>query len=394
MNFKKISLTNSTDIKFINEHKNDSLIDISLLLSKQPELNKEFILAQINGIQKAKNKIPEFYATPNIIYPTKLSLEQCSSEKTGVYKSQLVKGKTLVDLTGGLGIDSFYFAKEFKQVTYIEQNEDLLKTVKHNFELLETSNINLINSTAEEFIKTTTQKFDIAYIDPSRRNQNERVFKLDECTPNIIELASDLFKITGKILVKTAPLLDIKQTLKDLKCVSKIWVISVNNDCKEVLYLLEKDYSSEPQINTINLTKNNQEFSFNYLQENEAVVELSAPENYLYEANSAILKAGAFNAVCNEYNVKKIAQHSHLYTSEILVENFPGRSFKIEHVIPYSFKAFRKLQITKANVSCRNFKNNVAQVKQKLKLKDGGETYIFATTDLNEKPIIIICVKE
>lgn len=395
----KSILNNSEDIKFIEKHKNDSLIDVSLLLSKQPALDKEFIIAQINGLQKAKSKIPAFYETPNIIYPTKLSLEQCSSEKTGVYKSKLFRHSgldqesTLVDLTGGFGVDSFYFSKEFNAVTHIEQNSKLHETVKYNFGLLEANNIKLINSTAEDFIENNSQKFDVVYIDPSRRNENQRVFKLDECTPNIIELASKLFEFSEKILVKTAPLLDIKQTLKDLKFVSKIWVISVNNDCKEVLYLLEKNFKAEPQINTINLTKTNQEFNFNYEQESTTNISLSEPLNYLYEANSAILKAGAFNSICNEYDVKKIAQHSHLYTSETLIENFPGRTFKIENITSYNPKEFKKIKLTKANVSCRNFKHKVEQVKQKLKLKDGGETYIFATTDLNEKPILVICGK-
>ena len=208
------------DIEFIEAHKNDLLIDVALLLSKQKTFDKEFILAQINGIQKAKSKIQEFYDTRNIIYPTKLSLEQCSSEKTGIYKSQLINGKTLVDLTGGFGVDSFYLDKEYEQVTYIEQNTELYKTVKHNFGLLKATNIKLVNSTAEEFIKNNTQEFDVVYIDPSRRNQNKRVFKLDECSPNIIELAPELFQFSDKILIKTAPLLDIKQTLKDLKNVS------------------------------------------------------------------------------------------------------------------------------------------------------------------------------
>ncbi|MDG1476541.1 MAG: RsmD family RNA methyltransferase [Vicingaceae bacterium] len=389
----KSILDKSEDIKFIENHKNDSLNEIALILSKQPSLNKEFILAQINGLQKAKSKIQEFYETPNIIYPSKLSLEQCSSERTGVYKSKLVKGKTLVDLTGGFGVDSFYFSKEFEAVTHIEQNTELHNTVKHNFELLNANNIKLINSTAEKFIENNTIKFDIAYIDPSRRNENQRVFKLDECTPNIIELAPKIFEFANKILVKTAPLLDIKQTLKDLKCVSKIWIISVNNDCKEVLYLLEKNFTAEPETNTINLTKTNQEFSFNYEQEAEVNVSFSDPQKYLYEPNSAILKAGAFNSISNKYEVKKIAQHSHLYTSENLVQNFPGRAFKIEHISAYNPKEFKKLKLTKANVSCRNFKHKVEQVKQKLKLKDGGETYLFATTDKNEKPILVICLK-
>ena len=386
-------MNQTANIKFIEKHKNDSLMDVSLLLSKQPTLNKEFVLAQINGIQKAKHKIPEFHNTPGLIYPEKLSLEQCSSEKTGVYKSQLVKGKTLVDLTGGFGVDSFYFSREFKNVTHIEQNTELHNTVKHNFQLLKATNVNLINSTAEEFIENNNQKFDAVYIDPSRRNQNKRVFRLEECTPNIIKLAPKIFQFSDKILIKTAPLLDIKQTLKDLKCVSQIGVISVNNDCKEVLYLLEKDYNSEPQIKTTNHSKTNQEFSFNYKQENATNAEYSDLENYLYEPNSAILKAGAFNSICDEYKVKKIAQHSHLYTSEALVEGFPGRCFKIRYTLPYSLKDFRKLGIEKANVSCRNFKHNVAQVKQKLKLKDGGETYVFATTDMNGKPVLVVCEK-
>ncbi|NQX97147.1 MAG: RsmD family RNA methyltransferase [Flavobacteriales bacterium] len=380
-------------LKFIQQHQNKSLTELALLLSKKTELNKDFILAQINGIQKAKNKLPQFYSTPNIIYPIKLSLEQCSSEKTGVYKSEIINGEKLLDLTGGFGVDSYYFSKTFTQVTYLEQNKSLHNIVKQNIKLLGAKNIKLFNSTAEDFIATTTQKFDVIYIDPSRRNQNQRVFKLDECTPNIIELTSSLFKISNKILIKTAPLLDIKQTIKDLKFVTKIWVIAVDNDCKEVLYLLENEKIVEPQISTINLTKENQEFEFNFKQEETANTELSEPENFLYEPNSSILKAGAFNSLCKSFNIKKLGQHTHLYISKTLIDDFPGRTFKIENVLSYNTKEFRKLNIQKANVSCRNFKDNVEQIKKKLKIKDGGKNYLFATNDKNNKPILIVCVK-
>ncbi|MGB0886979.1 MAG: class I SAM-dependent methyltransferase [Vicingaceae bacterium] len=386
------------ELEFIAQNKNKSLPEIALQLSKT-DLDKEFILAQINGIQKAKNKLPEFYNTPNIVYPSKLSMEQCSSEKTGVYKSSIIRHSGLdpefhlIDLTGGFGIDCFYFSKTFKKVTHIEQNATLSKIAKNNFKLLKANTIETINSTAEEFIKTTSLKADIVYIDPSRRNENQRVFKLDECVPNIIDLAPEIFKITNHILVKTAPLLDIKQSIKDLKFVSKIWVISVDNDCKEVLYLLEKDFSSLPEINTVNLSKINQEYSFNYTKEAEAFANYTQAKSYLYETNASILKAGAFNSICNQFDVDKIAPNSHLYTSENLIENFPGRTFKIETTIPYSTKDFKKLGIKKANVSCRNFKDSVEQTKKKLKLKDGGKHYIFATTDNNNKPILIICVK-
>lgn len=382
-----------TTSEFIQQHQHLPPKEVALILSKKPALNAAFILSQINGIQKAKSKLPQFYNTPNIIYPSKLSMEQCSSEKTGIFKSELIKGNSLIDLTGGFGIDSYYFSKNFAQVTYVEQQQDLFEIVKTNFDHLKANNINLVNATAEDFIKNTKKKADLIYIDPSRRNENLRVFKLDECTPNIIALAPEIFKIADKILVKTAPLLDIKQTLKDLQHVTNVWVISVNNDCKEVLYLLEKDKTVEPKIHTINLANFNQKFDFDYQKESSANIELSLPLNYLYEPNASILKAGAFNSICQKFNVKKLAPNTHIYTSDKVVENFPGRTFKVESVIPYQAKEFKKLGITKANVSCRNFKDSPEQVKKKLKLKDGGETYLFATSDINNKPILIRCSK-
>jgi len=379
--------------EFIEANKHKPVVELALLLSKKPELDSAFILAQINGVQKAKNKLPEFFETTNIVYPAKLSMEQCSSERTGIYKSKLIEGESLIDLTGGFGIDSFYFSKQFKNVTYIEQNQELFDIVKRNFEKLKADNIDLINSTAEDFLESTDKKADVSYIDPSRRNENQRVFKLDECTPNIIELAPEIFKTSDKILVKTAPLLDIKQSLKDLKHVSQVWVISVENDCKEVLYLLENGFASEPQIKTVNLTETDQEFQFNFQEEIDTNSSYSEPLNYLYEPNASILKAGAFSSITEKYELNKLAPNTHLYTSEKRIKNFPGRTFKIDQTLPYSPKEFRKTGIEKANVSCRNFKEKPEQVKKKLKLKDGGEKYIFATTDLNIKPVLIVCMK-
>ena len=159
------------------------------------------------------------------------------------------------------------------------------------------------------------------------------------------------------------------------------------------MYLLENEKIVEPQISTINLTKENQEFEFNFKQEETANTELSEPENFLYEPNSSILKAGAFNSLCKSFNIKKLGQHTHLYISKTLIDDFPGRTFKIENVLSYNTKEFRKLNIQKANVSCRNFKDNVEQIKKKLKIKDGGKNYLFATNDKNNKPILIVCVK-
>lgn len=382
-----------TPQEFIQQNLNKPLAETALLLCKHPTLDKNYILHQINGLQKAKSKLPEFYNNKSIIYPSKLAMEQCSSEATAIYKSTLVEAKSTIDLTGGFGVDAYYFSKKIAQVTYIEQNKELIEIAKNNFTFLEAKNISTICLSAENYLKAIKTKVDFIYLDPSRRNENKRVFKLDECTPNIIELASEIFKIADKILIKTAPLLDIKQTLKDLKFVTDVWVIAVDNDCKEVLYLLEKNKKVEPQIHTVNLSKTNQFFDFTFEQEKAIHSEYGLPEKFLYEPNVAVLKAGAFNTVGKHYQLKKIAPNSHLYTSQQLVANFPGRIFEIKNVLNYQTNSFSKLGLKKANVSCRNFKDSVEQVKKKLKLQDGGEHYVFATTDWNEKPIIIVANK-
>ena len=378
---------------FIHQNLNKSLAEIALLLSKKPELDATFILNQLNGLQKAKSKLPEFYNNKSIIYLSKLAMEQCSSEATAIYKSALVKGKSMLDLTGGFGVDAYYFCKKIAAVAYVEQNEALFEITQNNFKALGAYNITSFNSSAEDYLKTIKTNFYFIYLDPSRRNENKKVFKLDECTPNIIELATEIFKIADKILIKTAPLLDIKQTLKDLKFVTAIWVISVANDCKEVLYLLEKNKKVEPQIHCVNLSKTNQYFDFTFEQEKATNSEYFLPEKFLYEPNTSVLKAGAFNVVGKQFQLKKIAPNSHLYTSQQLITNFPGRAFEIKNVVNYQTNSFSKLGLKKANVSCRNFKDSVEQVKKKLKLKDGGEQYIFATTDLNGKPTIIVANK-
>jgi 16S rRNA G966 N2-methylase RsmD len=382
-----------TSEEFIKENQHTPPAEIALLLSKKPELDSEFIISQVNGLQKAKNKLPEFYQNKKITYPVPLSIEQCSSETTAIYKSKLIKGKSLVDLTGGFGIDSYYFSKQFKTITYIEPNEQLFKIVNQNFKALNGTNITSVNTTSEEFLENSNQKFDLAYIDPSRRDETKRVYLLNDCTPNIIELAEDIFKVANQILVKAAPLLDITQSIKELKYVSKIFVVALNNDCKEVLYLLNQNKTVTPPINTVNLSSGNQFFEFDFEDEQAARSSYSLPQKYLYEPNAAILKAGAFNSIAQQFGINKIAPNSHLYTSEEHLKDFPGRSFKVEKVVNYNPKEFKKLEITKANIACRNFKVKPEEVKKKLKLKDGGSTYLFATTDNNNKPILVICVK-
>lgn len=382
-----------TNNQFIQTHQDKPIAEIALLLSKHHELDKNHILNQINGLQKAKNKLPTFYKNKSIVYPVGLSMEQCSSEQTAVYKSNLVTGKSIVDLTGGFGVDAYFFSKQFDATTYVEQNTELYNLVKENFKNLNT-NIDCHNSSCEEFLKNNTKKFDLAYIDPSRRDESKRVFKLNECTPNVVELLPQLLKTAKQILIKTSPLLDIKQSLSDLKNVSKVWVISVNNDCKEVLYLVGNVANNNPEIIAVNLTKTNNEFfSLNYIDEENSVVDYSLPLNFLYEPNASALKAGGFKSIAVRFGLKKIAPNTHLYTSTVFIENFPGRTFKVDHLLDYNAKPIKQLGFTKANISTRNFPDSVEQVKKKLKLTDGGIIYLFAIRDIKDKPLITIAQK-
>ena len=377
---------------FIQSNLDKPLSEIALLLSKHPELDKHFIINQINGLQKAKLKLPSFYQNKAIVYPVGLSMEQCSSEQTALFKSQLVSAKTAVDLTGGFGVDAYFFSKQFNEVSYVEQNQELFEVVQHNFKVLNAP-IKCYQTNCEDFLDKNTQLFDLAYIDPSRRDESKRVFKLAECTPNVIELLPQLLKTAKQIIIKTSPLLDIKQTLNDLQLVNKVWVIAVNNDCKEVLYLVNNSKNENPEIVAVNLSKNTSTFSFNYENETNTAVDFSAPLSYLYEPNASVLKAGGFKSISAQFKLTKLATNTHLYFSDELISNFPGRVFKTTNTLDYNEKSVKALGLKKANITTRNFPDSIEQIKKRLKITDGGNVYIFATRDLNDRPVLIICEK-
>lgn len=377
---------------FIQQNLDKALSEIALLLSKHPELDKNFILNQINGLQKAKLKLPTFYQNKAIVYPVGLSMEQCSSEQTALFKSQLASGKTAVDLTGGFGVDAYFFSKQFDEVSYVEQNQELFEVVQHNFKVLNAP-IKCYQTSCEDFLDKNTQLFDLAYIDPSRRDENKRVFKLAECTPNVIELLPQLLKTAQQVLIKTSPLLDIKQTLSDLKSVSKVWIVSVQNDCKEVLYLVNKTADNNPEIITVNIAKNTSTFVFDYEKESTVFVDFSEPQTYLYEPNASVLKAGGFKSIAAQFGLNKLAVNTHLYTSNELITNFPGRVFKITNTLDYNEKSVKTLGLKKANIATRNFPDSIEQIKKKLKLTDGGNNYLFATRNLYDKLILMVTEK-
>ncbi|EDP70617.1 hypothetical protein FBALC1_07658 [Flavobacteriales bacterium ALC-1] len=371
--------------------------DISILLLKGIPFNNveaKTIIEQIEAKKRCEKKLPTWYTTKNIYYPNKLNIEQTSSEVTAKYKASLVSGKSLIDLTGGFGIDAYYFSKHIESITHCEINTELSDIVKQNYKTLNVSNIACKNESGIDVLKQLDELFDWIYIDPSRRDDSkQKVFLLSDCIPNVKTFQNLFLKYAQQVMVKTSPLLDLTATLSDLKYVKEIHIVAVNNEVKELLWILERDYDGDAIIKTVNLQKENiQNFEFNFKNEPSSQAIYSEPLSYLYEPNVAILKAGAFNTISELLNINKLHKHSHLYTSDKIID-FPGRRFKIENRLPFNKKVFFKEKITKANITTRNFPLSVNDIRKKLKVKDGGNLYLFFTTNLNNEKIILVCSK-
>jgi len=379
---------------FINENIGISIAHLALKKNPFPTVNWIEILNQIAAKSKAKDKLPTWFSSKNIIYPSKISVEQTSSEKTALYKSTLVSGEKLIDLTGGLGVDDFYFAKKIKNVFHCEMNKELSEIVQHNFEVLEAENIKCYFGDSFEILKNLDQQFDWIYIDPSRRNDAKgKVFMLKDCLPNVPELLNDYLLFSKNILVKTAPILDISAGLLELKNVKNIHIVAVDNEVKELIWEIQKNYLGTIIIKSINFNKEKTEIFDFTLDEIQVPSNFGLPQKYLFEPNAAIMKSGGFDQVSHSFKINKLHPHSHLYTSNELIA-FPGRSFEIIHVIDYNKKEMKQfLERKKANLTIRNFPETVENIRQKWKIEAGGDVYCFFTTDVNNQKIVLICKK-
>jgi len=383
-------------VDFVLQHENEEPAKLILAQSKNKNIPVQLAAAQIQSRRKAKKKLPEWYSVQGVLFPHGVSLEQCSSERTAKYKANLIEGNTLVDLTGGTGIDTFYLSKRFQNTIFVEQKEALCELASHNFSAL-SSSIQVENCLSEEFLKKQTQPVDWFYIDPARRDEhNKKVFRIDDCTPNILTIQENILSKSKGLLVKFSPLLDIAEITRNLKHISEIHVVSVNNECKELLIKMMKEYTGDISIHTVNIQNIDQLQEFTYPLKSESLVDVSfsLPKKYLYEPNSAVLKAGAFKIVANHYNLDKLQVNSHLYTSDEKAAKFPGRVFEI-----IGIEALKKQSLwpylpdRKANITTRNFPLTVNQIRKKTGINEGGEIYIFATTLVTGKASLIICKK-
>lgn len=379
---------------FINLNINVDIQKLSLQKNPFPNTDYKEILNQIEAKAKSKLKLPTWFTAQNIIYPSKISVEQTSSETTALYKSKLIQGKSIIDLTGGFGVDAYYFSKQFQEVVHCELDTYLSEIVQHNFKTLQTDNIKCYPNDGLGVLRNLNKKFDWIYIDPSRRNDVKgKVFLLKDCLPDITTLIDEYLNYSDKILVKCSPIYDISVGLSELKFIKNIHILSVDNQVKELLFEIDKTHNSDTiHIKTANITST-ETAHFDFVWGENALVNYTLPQKYLYEPNASVMKSQGFDQISNLFGVNKLHQHSHLYTSEQLVD-FVGRRFEIKHIIPYKKTAMKEfLQGKKANIAIRNFPESVAQLRERWKITDGSDVYCFFTTNLNNEKIVVICTK-
>lgn len=375
--------------EYIKNHLNDDVHKLAMSKSPFKLVDSKELANQIAAKNKSAKKLPTWYRTESIYYPALLSIEQCSSETTAAYKADLAIGDSLIDLTGGFGVDSYYFAKAVKTLTHCEINTELSEIAAHNAEVLERLNIRCLAEDGLALLENTNETFDTIYVDPARRSTVGKVFMLKDCTPNVIEHLDLLLKKSKRIIIKTAPLLDITAGLKELGNVSELHIVSVKNECKELLWVIDNSNSvQQPKITAVTLNESKKEFSFlKGEEETEAAMLKDTPSGYLYEPDTALLKSGAFNLIAIRFGLKKLHHQTQLYVSDHLDSSFPGRIFKINQII--STGDLKKEKMLKGNVIVRNYRDKAENLVKKYKIKPDNHKFLIFTQGANDSYLII-----
>ena len=377
---------------FIRQHAADDVRKLALQGTKDAAVDLSMALQQIAGRQTALKKLPSWAAVERVLYPPHLNMEQCSSEQTARYKAGLAgSGDTYVDLTGGLGVDFYWMSQGFKQRYYVERNAELCELVEHNFRTLGHSCSVCCCDTATYL--TNMPHADVVFLDPARRNEHGgRTYDIKDCTPNILELLPLLMEKADKVILKLSPMFDWRKAVDDLQYVREVHIVSVDNECKELLLVLEQ---AERPLRLV-CVNNNQIFEVSShpspLTSHPSPL---TPEQFLYEPNASIMKAGCFDALPRQYPVCQVSANSHIFLSSVEIEDFPGRRFQICAISSTNKQTLKETLagVSRANITVRNFPMSVEQLRKKLHLKDGGDTYIFATTEADGAHSLYICRK-
>ena len=393
---------------FIRNHREDNVRELALQAARYPDIDMPFALQQIQGWQTAKSKIPSWAAVEGIVYPPHLNMEQCSSEQTARYKASLCEnGRKMVDLTGGLGIDFAFMSQRFERAVYVEQNEQLFTISSGNFEVLGLKNITAVCQDCEAFLPLLDHA-DLIYIDPARRDINGgKTFAISDCTPDILQLMPTLLAKTDRLLIKLSPMLDWHKAMADVNSaaedagrVSRVHIVAVKNECKELLIeMVASELSATDGIVEMVLVNDDQTIKYSIGTADDAEICVPTPESedfvYLYEPNVAVLKAGCTALVASRHGLKPISNNSHLCVGKKLDNSFPGRIFSICGVATMNKRNLKALLqgMELANIAVRNFPLTADQLRKRLRLKDGGNDYLFGTTLADSTHVVIACQK-
>lgn len=383
----------NTDVQsFIEGNLNADIPALGLKKSPFKAISSSELAEQVDSKRRCEHKLPLWFRTPGIYYPAKLAIEQSSSEIAARYKANLIEGNRIIDLTGGFGVDSYFFSLRADDVTHCELNSEISEISEYNSRVLG-AKINFHRGDGLRYLSESGRKYNTIYIDPSRRIQSKRVFMLKDCEPDIISNLDLLRTHSSLLMIKTAPLLDIQSTITELKQVSSIQVISIKNECKELLYLVKSQTgSTDPPITCVLLNSGDTKtYTFRLSDESTfSIFEYTDPLDFVYEPDVALLKAGCFKLITRDFCVHKIHQHTHLYTSDKFNHSFPGRKFRVKKTWSYG-NFLKTCTLKKANLICRNFPLAPEALKKKLKLADGGDEYLLFCTGKSNELLVLHC---
>lgn len=398
-----------TTAEFIREYRERDIRQLALQANRFPDVDMPYALDQIQGWQIARRKLPKWAACDGVIFPPHLSMEQCSSEPTAQYKLNLAMewaervghASRMTDLTGGFGVDFSFTSCAFAAATYVERNEQLCHIVEHNLPLLGLNNATVVCADAVEYLSTVEPQT-MLFLDPARRDEHgAKTVMLADCTPDVVQLLPQLLEKSRFTMLKLSPMLDWHKAVDDLQgTVREVHIVSVGGECKELLLVLSTVVESELKVYCADLsTASDTSSLFVYTPGSSAPVANSTfniqHSTFLHEPNASIMKAGCFDELAAAYGVSPVSRNSHLFLSDEPVEGFPGRSFVVERVTTMNKGELRKalVGIEKANIATRNFPLTVAELRKRLKIKDGGDVYIFATTTAEGEHLLLISRK-
>lgn len=429
-----------TTAEFIVAHRTDDLRQLALQASRFPDVDMPYALSQIQGWQAARRKLPSFAANQDIVYPPHLSMEQCSSEATALYKAEAVRrlldsfkgeedasgkgcGTSMTDLTGGFGVDFYFVSRHFSRAQYTERNAELCQVVEHNLKVLGADNASVVCGDAVEQLQTIDPQT-LIFIDPARRDAHgARTFAISDCTPDVMELLPALRRKARYVMIKLSPMLDWHKAVSDLHpLVTDVDIVAVDGECKELLLTLDmkrggahkddnKQAASHYHVSVRCADLPSSSFAFRYTSDGGYTIDTPQPTDvvsmspllsadhtpsYLYEPNASVMKAGCFRELELTFGARQISDNSHLFTSEQLISSFPGRRFAVDTITSFNKRQLKEAlrDVASANITVRNFPMTVAILRKKLKLKDGGDTYIFATTTAGGEHVLVITHKE